>query len=250
MDLFLHQLLSRGSIFHNQSSDVVLRGTKMKKLLLSCATLVLLSANIASANLIIDNSTSGYYNQSIGTSLNLTNPYAGTYLFPGDYQTYGDPTFNPVPFAPDLSTASAALGNWLTTPSNLNSNWSFGLIPQTWPINDETAIVYRINAGVTGLTNVNVQLGVDNGIFVWLDGTFLNGWLAPGGTYPNEYSINIGTMSAGNHYLQILREDHGGSDGYAINVTGDTAPVPEPATMLLFGTGIAGLAAVGRRKRN
>jgi uncharacterized membrane protein len=31
---------------------------------------------------------------------------------------------------------------------------------------------------------------------------------------------------------------------------GSSAPVPEPATMLLFGIGIAGLAAVGRRKRN
>ena len=31
--------------------------------------------------------------------------------------------------------------------------------------------------------------------------------------------------------------------------TGSVAPIPEPATMLLFGTGLMGLAAVGRRKR-
>lgn len=32
-------------------------------------------------------------------------------------------------------------------------------------------------------------------------------------------------------------------------VLGDVAPVPEPTTMLLFGTGLAGLAAVGRKRR-
>jgi hypothetical protein len=32
--------------------------------------------------------------------------------------------------------------------------------------------------------------------------------------------------------------------------TPGTSPVPEPTTIILFGTGLAGLAAVGRRKRS
>lgn len=215
------------------------------------AALTLSMAGEASAFTLVDESTSGYYNQAIGTSLNLTNPTGGTWLFPGDYQTYGDPTFNPVPFAPNLSTASSALGNWLTAPTSLNANWNFQSIPGTWKVNDETAIIYKINAGSTGLSNVVARFGVDNGLFVWLDGTFQSGWLAPGGSAPNEYSLSYSSLTAGDHYLQILREDHGGSTGFNINVTAEsTAPVPEPETyaMMLAGLGLLGLAR--RRKQN
>jgi hypothetical protein len=62
-----------------------------------------------------------------------------------------------------------------------------------------------------------------------------------------EYSINFGSLTSGDHYLQILREDHGAADGYHISVAGDVATrVPEPSTMLLFGSSIISLLA-GRR---
>ncbi len=232
----------------------------MKKILLAglaTGILALSVAGLASAGTIIDGSTQGFYNEAIGTSLNWTNPTPDpadntrtSWLFPGDYQHGGgDPTFNPVPFAPDLSTASLALGDWLNSPTTLNLNWSFSSIPSTWTINDETAIIYKINAGSTGLDNVILNLGVDNGIFVWFDGMFEEGWLAPGGSTLGEYSLDFGSLTAGDHFLQILREDHGGGTGFNISMTGDIAPVPEPATMLLLGTGLAGLASARRKKK-
>ena len=49
-------------------------------------------------------------------------------------------------------------------------------------------------------------------------------------------------------YMDIHRK---GSLGYGLAIrTGSVYVVPEPATMLLFGTAIAGLTAVGRRKRS
>ena len=63
------------------------------------------------------------------------------------------------------------------------------------------------------------NFGVDNGIFVWLNGNYEFGALAGGGPVPGEYSINLGDLTAGTHYLQLLLEDHGGSNGYIVDIT-------------------------------
>ncbi len=224
-----------------------------KKTLIGLTTGCLMLGFVASSNagIIIDGTTSGYYNNSLGTILDFTNPYNGTYFFPGANSNPNDPIIDPFPYEPDLSAASAFLGEWLTDPTNLNTYWS-GLqsIPQTWTVNTETAIIYAFDAGPTGLENVVASFGVDNGIFVYLNGAFLGGHTRPGGAVLGEVKLNIGYLASGMNYLQVLRADHGGATNYLVEVTGNAAPIPEPATMLLFGTGLAGLAAVSRRRKS
>ena len=121
-------------------------------------------------------------------------------------------------------------------------------IPSTWAVNTETAIIYEIGAGA-GLENVGLSLGVDNGIFVWLDGTYLFGTRRAGGSSPGEYVLALPDLTAGAHYLQIMREDHGGQTGYAIQLTADAMKVPEPGTLALLGFTLTGLAVARRHRR-
>ncbi|MFN7225534.1 MAG: VPLPA-CTERM sorting domain-containing protein [Paracoccaceae bacterium] len=173
-------------------------------------------------------------------------------MFPTANSAGGDPSLDiPAGNEPDLSAASAALGSWLTTPATPGGSWSAGpvAIPAAWAVNTETAIIYAIDAGTTGLTNVLASFGVDNGLFVWLNGTFLGGHLRPGGVEAGEFQLSLGDLAAGTNYLQILREDHGGVTGYSVLVTGEPSPVPLPAAGWLLMAGVGGLAAMRRRRK-
>ena len=202
----------------------------------------------ADAVVLVQTSDPGFYNDSIGNTLNSTNGGET-----GPFPISNDSTLH-FGSAPDLSTASSALGNWLTDPLHLNANWSYETsIPNMWAIGTEVAVIYQFNT--LGATNVVAKFGVDNGIFAWLDGAYLGGDRAGGTHILGEYTYNIGNLTSGTHFLQLLLEDHGVTNGYDVLITADTfipgppptSSVPEPASLLLFGSGIAGLFLLKRK---
>ncbi|MEP6831863.1 MAG: hypothetical protein ABJB74_00655 [Gemmatimonas sp.] len=136
--------------------------------------------------------------------------------------------------APNLSAANGVLGNWLTNPLSLNANWiSSPAIPNSWTIGTEVAIMYQFNT--LGATNVVARFGVDNGIYAWLDGTYLLGRRDPGGVSLGEYTLGLGNLSAGTHFLQLLVEDHGSANGYAVDIKADEfIPGPAPRQRAAF----------------
>lgn len=232
----------------------------MKSFKFSVAFIAISGAACVAANAatLIDDTTQGLYNSGIGTALDGTNKYGNYFMFPTANTFRHDPTFDiPAENEPDLSTASTALGNWLANPAAPGGSWSTDpmAIPFESEVNTETAIIYKLDGGASGLSNVMASFGVDNGIYVWLNGTFLGGHLSKGGVTLGEFTLALGDLAAGDNYLQILREDHGGETGYAVSVTGDLtgdntpAPVPLPASGLLLLAGAGGLAAFRRKQK-
>ena len=194
----------------------------------------------ASADVIIDNTTEGHYNAGLG-DLHLIDGEGG--FLPGPNISEGDPTIV-LESDPELAFTDEFGSDWLNGDFT-GGTWSTNpvSIPSTWAVNTETAIVY--NFSLAGSSDLFIDVDIDNGVIIWLNGGFLFGATAPGGTL-DEYLIDVPSLAAGDYSLQILRADHGGLTGFGINVT--ATAVPEPATLALLGIGLLGVGFARKRK--
>ena len=188
---------------------------------------LLVALQPAHAIVLVDDNTAGYYNSSLGTTLDGSQPQ-----FPLSFASGGDPTIYPAS-EPDLAPVASVLGDWLLHPETRNAFWgALGPVPTDWGTDTETAIIYEVDGGTNGLTNVLAQLDVDNGIFVWVNGKYKFGAVAGGSpSAPGQFeytNVVLGVLAPGTNYLQILREDNGFFTGYQILVTGDPNPVSPP----------------------
>ena len=127
----------------------------------------------------------------------------------------------------------------------VNKELSFNGETTTYTVKTEPVPYY--NTDITGIYAFKLA-GTDVGYFVIKNAKY---WALFKNVYDFDWGVfNVSSLPPEMN-LPSGSDDIGDKDYFQIShVTefGGTPPIPEPATLLLFGAGLAGLAAVGRRK--
>ena len=182
---------------------------------------------------------------ALATPMNVANLY-GTATANSQYSSYGPDR------AIDGSFALESRWNASTWGSLSHPLWLTIDLGSTYDVNSIDLFYGALDGYYAGYTtNYNLYFGSDNtnwtlagsGVFVDEDPTrmsssFSFGTIGQSMQYV-KYEVDGGSHWAGVNEISVFADDGGGNGA---------APVPEPATMLLFGTGLAGLAGLKRKK--
>ena len=222
----------------------------MKKYFLTAAALLLLSPLTASADLV-----------GTTTMTMIVSPMTG----PAG-------TFQNVQFPSDTTAQNYLVDYEADIGSASLSGYTFYSIDNAEVFCVEDANMYTKNVASYYSFYNTTDILSNAGKVTWIAENYFLGAIAKevaqvaiwktviGGTYSGGYSSDADTFLATynntsqfiNNYLVAVSPAVGSTDtnNYQNFLVKATAPVPEPGTMLLFGTGLAGLAAVSRRRRS
>ncbi|MBF0258984.1 MAG: VPLPA-CTERM sorting domain-containing protein [Desulfamplus sp.] len=145
---------------------------------------------------------------------------------------------------------------WLTGNAAFGNSYPAGglegYIKTDWAADTDLDLKKTFNISGTLNGDATLNVAADNGVTMYLNDNLIADVNAERYTNYWEYTITVprSYFTTGSNLLTVLAEDHGGATFFDMKLTADVNPVPVPAAVWLFGSGLVGLAAFRRKKTN